>query len=164
MWACSDQVTQMAYFVNLIVFMESSDCRHRSLVNTMLFSDRLLSTSALPWVRQSKPSQALVGDHSVMILLSFESRTLFSSRCWIHLLDVQWCTNPLGSPALGISSIHQFVGLHNPVWLSVIVSLQFYVLPDRPDLLWTLVSGGQLDHKVVHWQRRCLVRDLVTVQ
>ena len=33
----------------------------------------------LPWVRQSNPSQALVGHNSVVSLLSFASRTLFSS-------------------------------------------------------------------------------------
>ena len=101
--------------------MESSDSKLRSLMSTLLFSNRLLSTSALPWVKQSKSSQALVGHNSVVSMLSFTSQTLFSSsgqrfsRCWIHLLDVQWCTNPLGSPDLGISSIHQLLGLHNPV-------------------------------------------------
>ena len=36
--ACPYSVTLMASFVNLIAFMESSDCKHRSLVSTMLFS------------------------------------------------------------------------------------------------------------------------------
>ena len=146
--------TLMTSFVNLITFIESSHSRLRSLVTTLLFS-----TSALPWVMQSKPSQAVVVHNSVVILMSFASRTLlFSSgklfsMCWIHLLDVQWCTNPLRSPALGIYPIHQLVGLHHPVWLYVIVSLQFNELLDRPDLPWALVGGGQLDHRNVPWQR-----------
>ena len=57
----------------------------------------------------------------------------------------------MGSSAFGISSIHQLVGLHDPVWLSVVVSFQFCVLPDRPDLLCAWVGGGQLDHGVAHW-------------
>ena len=71
MLACPGQVTQMVYFVNL---MESSHSRLHSLVSTMLLSDRLLSTSALPWVRPSKPSQDLVGHDSVVSLLRFASR------------------------------------------------------------------------------------------
>ena len=77
--ACHDQFTLMASFVNLIAFMESSDSRLCSLVSTLLVSDRLLSTSGLSWVRQSKLSQALVGHNSVVRLLSFASRKLFTS-------------------------------------------------------------------------------------
>ena len=157
----------LRWYISLIwlhLWNHHSDCRLRSLVSTLLFSDRPLSTSALQWVKQSKPSQALVWNNSVVILLSLASRTLFSCMCWIHLLDVQWCTNPLGSPDLGISSIHQLVRLHNPVWLSVIVSLQFYVLPDRPDLLLALV-GGQLEHKSSSLAKgRCLVIYPVSVR
>ena len=77
MWACHDQVTQMAYFVNLIAFMETSNNRLRSLVSTLLFSDRLLSTSALPWVMQSKPSQALIRHNGVVSLLNFRPEHSF---------------------------------------------------------------------------------------
>ena len=40
--ACPVPVTQMASFVNLIAFMESSDSSVRLLVSTLLFSDRPL--------------------------------------------------------------------------------------------------------------------------
>ena len=82
-----------------------------------------------PW--QSSPSVACVGmSWSSWFLrpeLFFSSGKLFS-MCWIHLLDVQWCTNPLGSSDLGISSIHQLVGLHNPVWLYAVWSSSTYYL------------------------------------
>ena len=35
----------------------------------------------------------------------------------------------------------------------MIVSLQFNVLSDRPDLLRALVGGGELDHRIGHWQK-----------
>ena len=77
MWTCPDQVNQMASFVNLIIFMESSHNSLRSLLSTLLFSNTLFSISALPWVTQNKHSQAVVGYNSVVSLLSFESRIIF---------------------------------------------------------------------------------------
>ena len=71
---CPDQLTHMAYFVNLIAFMESSENKLCSLVSTLMFSDILLSTSALPWARQSEPPEALAGHNSVVSLLSFVSQ------------------------------------------------------------------------------------------
>ena len=122
--------------------MESSHSRLRSLVSTLLFSDRLLSTSALPWVMQSKRHEHYF---PVVVNFSVGVGSIFSMSSDVPI--------PLESPALGISSIHQLDDLHNPVWLYAIVYLQFNVLPDRPDLLLTLVGGEQLDHRIVHWQR-----------
>ena len=72
--ACPDQVTQMSSFGNLTSFMESSDSRLRSLVSTLLFSNRLLSTSALPWVRQSKSSLVYicVSKLSFQVVVNFQ--------------------------------------------------------------------------------------------
>ena len=73
----------------------------------------------LPWARQGKPSQAMVGHDSVVSLLlspehyfpvgvnfsvSVESISLMSSD-----VPILWDLLPL------VSSIHQLVGLHNPV-------------------------------------------------
>ena len=41
--ACLDPVILMAYFINLFTFMESSDCRLRSLVSTLQFSETPLN-------------------------------------------------------------------------------------------------------------------------